>query len=82
MHYIAESQDVITAVLTTAYDFRRQNLKIYGLVDEKVEDGVLKDIDSYTGLPEPWTATKNICTSLGSFVSSSTQLLVDATERS
>jgi nuclear pore complex protein Nup133 len=80
VQYISEAQDVIKALLNTAYEFREANLKTYGLRDEKIEDGVLLDIEDYAGLPEPWTATKNICTRLEGFVAATTTLLVEISE--
>jgi nuclear pore complex protein Nup133 len=78
VQYIQEAQEVITALLQTAYSFREHNLEAYGLHDEKIEDGVLRD--AYEDLPEPWTAHKNVCSHLGGFVAQTTRLLLDLSE--
>ncbi|KIW05137.1 uncharacterized protein PV09_03688 [Verruconis gallopava] len=80
VQFISEAQDVIKTLLHTAYDFRQHKLSMYGLQDEVVEDGVLRDIEAYHELPEPWTAEKNICTHLGGYVAQTNKLLVDLSE--
>jgi nuclear pore complex protein Nup133 len=80
VQYIQEAQQVITALLRTAYNFREQILEAYGLQDEVVEDGVLRD--GYEGLPEPWTAHKNVCSHLSGYVAQTNRLLLDLSEDS
>ncbi|ODA80310.1 hypothetical protein RJ55_03268 [Drechmeria coniospora] len=45
-----------------AHDFRRANLTLYGLGDEKLRMGILPD--GYEGLPEPWTGCMYIANNL------------------
>jgi nuclear pore complex protein Nup133 len=78
VQFIAEAQEIIAALLRTAYDFREQHLEAYGLKGEPIEDGVLRD--GYEGLPEPWTAHKNVCSHLSGYVAQTTRLLLDLSE--
>ena len=80
VQFISEAQDMMKALLLTAYEYRNANLAIYGLDKEPIKDGILKSIDDYAGLPEPWTATRNVCSYLGTFVTSTTSLLANLSE--
>lgn len=51
-----EASEFSLAVLETAYRFRGEHARLYGLNEEFLEDGVL--VDGYEGLPEPWTSHK------------------------
>jgi nuclear pore complex protein Nup133 len=70
-----EANDFVGAVLSTAYKFREENLGLYGLADEKVENGVLTS--EYEDLPEIWTATKYVVENTAKQVSLTTSLLED-----
>jgi nuclear pore complex protein Nup133 len=54
---LLQSEDLIFAVLETPYKFREEHLKFYGLENEPVEGGVLRE--GYEGFPEVWTAQSN-----------------------
>jgi nuclear pore complex protein Nup133 len=54
---LLQAEDLIIATLETPYTFREENLKVYGLENEPVEDGVLRE--GYEGFPEVWTAQPN-----------------------
>jgi nuclear pore complex protein Nup133 len=52
--YMAEAVTINVAALRGGLDFRRNNLKLYGLENEADEHGI---INNYDGLPEPWTGS-------------------------
>jgi nuclear pore complex protein Nup133 len=52
-----QAEDLIFATLESPYIFREDNLNLYGLADEPIEDGVLRE--GYEGFPEVWTAQPN-----------------------
>jgi nuclear pore complex protein Nup133 len=51
----SEADDFVIRALEGAFDFRQNNLKLYGLQQEELENGILKT--GYDGLPEFWTST-------------------------
>ncbi|KXJ90994.1 Nup133 N terminal like-domain-containing protein [Microdochium bolleyi] len=51
--FIFESCDVYNGAIRDAWSFRRENLDLYGLSNEKIENGIIAS--DYTGLPLPWT---------------------------
>ena len=53
--WISDAADLQIAVLDTAYRFRELNVRLYGLAEEGMVDGIL--IKGYEGLEEPWTST-------------------------
>ncbi|KAJ4145875.1 hypothetical protein LMH87_004707 [Akanthomyces muscarius] len=50
---INEAIQVNVAAHFGALEFRKENLELYGLGEEKLRLGILRD--SYEGMPEPWT---------------------------
>lgn len=52
---LSEGNDMILNALQSAFKFRTENLDLYGLEDENLEQGVL--VAGYEGLPEFWTST-------------------------
>lgn len=54
-----------------ALDFRKNNLLFYGLGDEKLRMGILRD--SYEGLPEPWTGCHYVANNVARLVELSDQ---------
>lgn len=48
-----EAMHVNIITHTGAHEFRKNNLALYGLGDEQLRMGILRD--GYEGLPEPWT---------------------------
>ena len=61
--YIYEAADLGCAALSGALDYREKKMGYYGLGNELLENGIL--LDSYEGLPEPWTATQFITNNIG-----------------
>ncbi|TVY67453.1 Nucleoporin [Lachnellula suecica] len=52
---LSEANDVLMGILQTAFKFREDNIKFYGLRAEPLENGVLTE--NYEDLPEFWTST-------------------------
>ncbi|KAI2620292.1 Nup133 N terminal like-domain-containing protein [Hypomontagnella submonticulosa] len=50
---IYEAVETYNSALRGAYEFRTENLALYGLGDEKLDHGILDG--DYAGLPTPWT---------------------------
>ncbi|RFU29686.1 hypothetical protein B7463_g6664, partial [Scytalidium lignicola] len=55
MQTLAEANDMVTGALVGAFSFRVDNLGLYGLEGERLENGVLTE--NYEGLPGFWTST-------------------------
>lgn len=55
---ISEANDVQISALETAFKFREENAPLYGLDDEKMEDGIL--ISGFEHLPLFWTSDISI----------------------
>lgn len=51
--FIFESCDIYNNAMRDAWSFRRDNLGLYSLTDEKIENGIIAG--DYAGLPSPWT---------------------------
>ncbi|KAJ1326581.1 Nucleoporin NUP133 [Microdochium nivale] len=52
--FIFESCDIYNSAIRDAWSFRRENLDLYGLSDENIENGIIAS--DYAGLPLPWTS--------------------------
>ncbi|KAF7905195.1 uncharacterized protein EAF01_005716 [Botrytis porri] len=52
---LSQSNDVMISALEGAFDFRMNNLRLYGLQSETISHGILEE--GYEGLPEFWTST-------------------------
>ncbi|WYZ41863.1 hypothetical protein EsH8_V_000758 [Colletotrichum jinshuiense] len=57
-----EAQQVNLVALITALDYRQKKLGFYGLEDEELDLGIVRE--NYEGLPEPWTGCHYICNNL------------------
>ncbi|KAL0942209.1 nuclear pore complex subunit nup133 [Colletotrichum truncatum] len=57
-----EAQQVNLVALITALDYRQKKLSFYGLEDEELDLGIVRE--NYEGLPEPWTGCHYICNNL------------------
>ncbi|KAI9643128.1 hypothetical protein NHQ30_008863 [Ciborinia camelliae] len=55
MEIMSQSDDILISALESAFDFRMENLRLYGLQSELLSYGVLEE--GYEGLPEFWTST-------------------------
>ncbi|GAO18091.1 hypothetical protein UVI_02059750 [Ustilaginoidea virens] len=51
---MSEAMEVNIAAQVGAHEFRRRNLSLYGLGDEQLRMGILRD-GHYKGMAEPWT---------------------------
>ena len=56
MRLVSEANDISLGALETAFRFREENAKLYGLGNEPLAGGVLRH--GFEGLPEFWTSTK------------------------
>lgn len=52
---LSQSNDMMICALEGAFDFRMNNLRLYGLQSEILSHGILEE--GYEGLPEFWTST-------------------------
>ncbi|OAF59592.1 hypothetical protein VC83_03665 [Pseudogymnoascus destructans] len=50
---LSEANDLLIGALAGAYNFRTENLALYGLQGEDVQNGIL--MQNYNDIPEPWT---------------------------
>lgn len=62
MSLLSEADDFVITALTAAFAFREENLALYGLQDEQLQNGVL--VKNYKGLPQFWTSTNFIVQNL------------------
>ncbi|KUI56706.1 hypothetical protein VP1G_03982 [Cytospora mali] len=62
--FLFEGVLVSYEALHGALEYRKRNLKFYGLGSEKLQHGVLAHHNDYLGLPEFWTSTGFICNNL------------------
>ena len=56
MRAIGEANDVCLGTIGTALRFRQENLALYSLGDQNLQDGVLVDLASYRELAPFWTS--------------------------
>ncbi|TAQ90220.1 hypothetical protein B7494_g1492 [Chlorociboria aeruginascens] len=54
MEILSEANDLVKGALKTAFNFRSDNLGLYNLQGETLENGILQS--GYEGLPEFWTS--------------------------
>ncbi|KAI8933985.1 hypothetical protein NX059_008757 [Plenodomus lindquistii] len=77
MQRLSEGNDVMRVTLETAFAFRTANLEHYGLDPDCLEDGVLKPNQGYDLLPQFWTSTHNIVSSLRSLIEIGRNLAIE-----
>ncbi|KFY63297.1 hypothetical protein V496_04035 [Pseudogymnoascus sp. VKM F-4515 (FW-2607)] len=53
LELVSEANDLLIGALEGAYTFRTENLALYGLQGEDVQNGIL--MKNYKNIPEPWT---------------------------
>ncbi|KAL6856483.1 Non-repetitive/WGA-negative nucleoporin C-terminal domain-containing protein [Trichoderma novae-zelandiae] len=70
-YMIYEAIQINICALLGALDFRKTNLAFYGLGDEKLRLGILRD--GYEGLPEPWTGCHYVANNISRLVELSDQ---------
>jgi len=59
MQRLEEADDILLVVFETAFHFREENIELYGLDGDSLENGVLKPNKGADALPEFWTSTHN-----------------------
>jgi nuclear pore complex protein Nup133 len=77
---LSEATDVLLTTLEAAFSFRQTNLERYGLDPDSLQDGILKPGHGYDMLPQPWTSSHNIVSSIRSLVDVGRNLAVDCYE--
>ncbi|KAK8085232.1 hypothetical protein PG997_006503 [Apiospora hydei] len=60
--FICEAMQMNIYAIREAMEFRKRNLPLYGLEQEKMENGILAE--NYEGLPQPWTSDQYITNNL------------------
>ncbi|KAI9751557.1 MAG: hypothetical protein M4579_006012 [Chaenotheca gracillima] len=69
-----EANAITLSAVETAHQFRQDNAAQYGLEDEHLVDGVLRD--NYEGLPEFWTSTAEMLKASKALVDLSRELAI------
>jgi nuclear pore complex protein Nup133 len=77
MQRLSEGSDVMLVALETAFSFRQTNIELYGLDADSLEDGLLKPGLGYDLLPQFWTSSHNIVSSIRSLVDVGRNLAVE-----
>ncbi|KAI1084953.1 Non-repetitive/WGA-negative nucleoporin C-terminal-domain-containing protein [Whalleya microplaca] len=68
---IYEASEIYNNALRDAFEFREQNLNLYGLNGERLEHGIIAN--DYAGLPPPWTCHPFIANNVMRLVELSTE---------
>jgi nuclear pore complex protein Nup133 len=68
MQRLSEANDVMITVLEAAYKFREENLENYGIDPSTFCDGLLRPEADQDLLPQFWTSTHNLVSSVRSLV--------------
>jgi nuclear pore complex protein Nup133 len=77
MQRLSEGSDVMLVALETGFSFRQANIASYGLDPDSLEDGILKPGHGYDELPQFWTSSHNIVSSVRSLVDVGRNLAVE-----
>ena len=72
--FVSEANDIQLAALETAFRFREANAAIYGLENEKMFEGILRE--GYEELPEFWTSQDITCKRVKALTDLSRELAV------
>lgn len=81
MQRLSEATDVLQITLDASFSFRQANLERYGLDPDSFQDGILKPGHGYDMLPQFWTSSHNIVSSIRSLVDLGRSLAVDCYEK-
>jgi nuclear pore complex protein Nup133 len=77
MQRLSEGSDVMLVALETGFSFRQANVESYGLDPDCLDDGILKPGHGYDELPQFWTSSHNIVSSVRSLVDVGRNLAVE-----
>ena len=80
MQRLSEGTDVMLVTLDNAFNFRQANIERYGLDPNILEDCILKPGCGYGLLPQFWTSSHNIVSSIRSLVDVGRNLAVSSYE--
>ncbi|KAH7125414.1 Non-repetitive/WGA-negative nucleoporin C-terminal-domain-containing protein [Dendryphion nanum] len=68
MQRVSEAVEVILTAFETTFNFRHENMELYGLDSHSLKDGILEPGQGYDRLPEFWTSTHNMVSAVRSLV--------------
>jgi nuclear pore complex protein Nup133 len=77
MQRLSEGTDVMLVALETAFEFRQANIELYGLDPDCLDDSILKATHGYDLLPQFWTSSHNIVSSIRSLIDVGRNLAVE-----
>ncbi|EOA81159.1 hypothetical protein ACJQWK_07494 [Exserohilum turcicum] len=77
MQRLSEGTDVMLVALETAFEFRQANVELYGLDPDCLRDGILNPEEGYDMLPQFWTSSHNIVSSIRSLIDVGRNLAVE-----
>ncbi|RAR11517.1 nuclear pore complex subunit nup133 [Stemphylium lycopersici] len=77
MQRLSEGTDVMLVALETAFEFRQANIELYGLEADCLDHGILKPEEGYDMLPQFWTSSHNIVSSIRSLIDVGRNLAVE-----
>ncbi|KAJ4344002.1 hypothetical protein N0V95_006458 [Ascochyta clinopodiicola] len=77
MQRLSEGSDVMLAALETGFSFRLANIESYGLDSDSLDEGILKPGQGYDELPQFWTSSHNVVSSVRSLVDVGRNLAVE-----
>jgi nuclear pore complex protein Nup133 len=78
---LGDATDVMVTTLGASFSFRQANAERYGLDPESFRDSLLKPGQGYDSLPQPWTCSYNIVSSIRCLVDTGCQLATDCYEK-
>ncbi|KAH9845315.1 Non-repetitive/WGA-negative nucleoporin C-terminal [Teratosphaeria destructans] len=81
VRFVAEADELWARALETTFAFRVENATAYGINPQTIKDGILDDAESFAGLPEFWTATKEMLKAGSKIASLSRDLAKDMYEQ-
>ncbi|XP_014554147.1 hypothetical protein COCVIDRAFT_105768 [Bipolaris victoriae FI3] len=77
MQRLSEGTDVMLVALEAAFEFRQANVELYGLDGDCLDDGILRPEEGYDLLPQFWTSSHNIVSSIRSLIDVGRNLAVE-----
>ncbi|PVH98521.1 hypothetical protein DM02DRAFT_657223 [Periconia macrospinosa] len=81
MQRLSEANDVLLTALEAGFSYRHLNCERYGIDPSSLQDGILKPHLGYDALPQIWTSSHNIVTSVRSLIDVGRNLAEDSFEQ-
>lgn len=69
LRLIHEADDLWLGALNTVHAFREERADAYGISPETLKDGILTNVQDYQDLPEIWTSSKAVLSSISKLAS-------------